>query len=482
MYNVDKLRYVVLDEADKLLNMGFQPQIQQVWDMLQNNKKPPQIALFTATMPTSLEAAANVWLTRPQKIRITTTQLMMDHDGSGDGNGINGSGHATSTNNGGGVISDTVTQIVHVCAQHKKPQKLQKHLASIKAESTNLRNPPRVLIFTNRIKTARFVFNEIKKSSFRVTILHGERSQEEREAALADFRSGKAQVLVATDVAARGLHIAGLPYVVNYDFPSNLETYVHRVGRTGRLAADGHAYSFLTREAAALAGPVLKLLQQHNSSSNSSGGVKKSQVVIDPNLVKLSEAYQIAYRKLAGGGDAEEEEKEKEKHDDVGHGDKEKKAKPSRDDILLELGMDGKRKKKRKVQQKKEVNEEDDDSRDDDDDDDEGKKVEPSMKKPTTKKSVPGNGNGTKKLLPGQLWRQQVGKASSSDNDEEDGDGDGDGSDVSGNGGDEEVLASKPMPVPITNKKKGKQQRKSLPGRLRKKLEAAKSKSTPKSK
>ena len=458
---------MVLDEADKLLNMGFQPQIQQVWDMLQNNKKPPQIALFTATMPRSLEAAANAWLTRPQKIHITTTQLMMGHDGGGDGNGSNGSDHPTSTNNGGGVISDTVTQIVHVCAQHKKAQKLQKHLASIKAESTNLRNPPRVLIFTNRIKTARFVFNEIKKTSFRVTILHGERSQEEREAALADFRSGKAQVLVATDVAARGLHIAGLPYVVNYDFPSNMETYVHRVGRTGRLAADGHAYSFLTREAAALAGPVLKLLQQHNSSK-SAGGVKKSQVVIDPNLVKLSEAYQIAYRKLAGGGDAEEEQ------DAVGHEDKGKKAKPSRDDIFSELGMDGKRNKKRKVQQKKEVNE--DEEEEEEDDEDERKEVEPSMKTTTTKRSVAGNGDGTKKLLPGQLWRRQVGKASSSDNDEED--GDSDGSDVSG---DEEVPASKPMPVPITNKKKVTQQRKSLPGRLRKKLAAAKYKSKPKS-
>ena len=81
-----------------------------------------------------------------------------------------------------------------------------------------------------------------------------------QEAMLA-FRSGKAQVLVATDVAARGLHIRGLPYVVNYDFPSNLEQYIHRAGRTGRLAADGHCYSFFTRNLAALAQPLLGLLQ-----------------------------------------------------------------------------------------------------------------------------------------------------------------------------------------------------------------------------
>lgn len=79
--------------------------------------------------------------------------------------------------------------------------------------------------------------------------------------ALFDFRSGKVQVLVATDVAARGLHIRGLPYIVNYDFPTRLEPYVHRVGRTGRLASSGHAFSFFTRNLAPLAQPLLALLQ-----------------------------------------------------------------------------------------------------------------------------------------------------------------------------------------------------------------------------
>ena len=83
------------------------------------------------------------------------------------------------------------------------------------------------------------------------------------QAALAEFRSGKAQVLVSTDVAARGLHIRGLPYVVNYDFPSTMESYIHRAGRTGRLAAHGHAYSFFARSLAPLASPLIRLLQVH---------------------------------------------------------------------------------------------------------------------------------------------------------------------------------------------------------------------------
>ena len=84
---------------------------------------------------------------------------------------------------------------------------------------------------------------------------------ERLQEAMRDFRSGKAQVLVATDVASRGLHIRGLPYIVSYDFPSRLDTYVHRVGRTGRLAASGHAFSFFTRNLAPLAAPLTLLLQ-----------------------------------------------------------------------------------------------------------------------------------------------------------------------------------------------------------------------------
>lgn len=85
------------------------------------------------------------------------------------------------------------------------------------------------------------------KDDLKVVMLHGKRTQEERNQAIQDFKAGKCQVLIATDVASRGLHIRNLPYIVNYDFPSRLETYIHRVGRTGRLAAYGHAYSFFTR-------------------------------------------------------------------------------------------------------------------------------------------------------------------------------------------------------------------------------------------
>eukprot|EP00884_Botryococcus_braunii_P012932 jgi/Botrbrau1/2163/Bobra.101_2s0004.1 len=213
-----------------------------------------QVGLFTATMPADVAQVAKSWLRRPKTIRAALENTS---------------------------ISSTVVQVVQVCAEPKKPAKLLKHLSLIKESAVGQRNFPRVLVFANKVKTVRFVHETLEEAGYKVVMLHGERSQPEREEALQAFRAGKAQIMVATDVASRGLHIRNLPYVVNYDFPSRLETYTHRVGRTGRLSATGHAFSFFTRNLAPLAPPLLSLLQEHDQS-------------VDPNLVRLAEAYQQA--------------------------------------------------------------------------------------------------------------------------------------------------------------------------------------------
>ncbi|GIL49526.1 hypothetical protein Vafri_5852 [Volvox africanus] len=300
------VRYLVLDEADKMLSLGFKPQLDRLYDMLlkshdeaattaaaaaaaaTRNKKVakaktaqetaslpswanaagagtrPQVLLFSATMPETVTAAAAQWLRRPEMVSVNSS--------------------------GANAISRTVTQVVQVCADHKKPEKLLKHLSRVR-ESTppGCRNPHRVLVFANRVKTVRFLTTTLSREGYKVAQLHGQRSQAERNQAVADFRSGKAQVLVATDVAARGLNIRALPYVVNYDFPSRLETYVHRVGRTGRLAAYGHAYSFFSRNLAPLAPPLLELLRAHDQA-------------VDPNLMALAAAWKLAEEKLGGKG------------------------------------------------------------------------------------------------------------------------------------------------------------------------------------
>lgn len=258
-----------------MLSLGFLPQIEQIREYITKTRpfpwKLPQIGLFTATMQGDVIEIAREWLNTPQFITL---------DESREPN--------TSTHKDSGAstaISTTVVQIAQVCAEHKKPGKLLKHLEGIKEANKGQRHAPRVLIFANRIKSVRFIHKKLLGAGYRASQLHGERSQDERDTALRDFRGGKTQILVASDVAARGLDIHNLPYVVNYDFPANLETYIHRVGRTGRLHANGHAYSFLTRELAPVAQPLIELLEKHGQS-------------IDPNLVKLAEAYAVATEKL----------------------------------------------------------------------------------------------------------------------------------------------------------------------------------------
>ena len=238
-----------------------------------------QVGLYSATCPASVSNMIKTWCPKAKEINMSNIQESRDHIKERK------DGHDK-----GARISESVVQVVHVCAEHKKLFKLRKHLKNIDECSRDERHKPRVLIFANRIKTVQYVAKELEGDGRKVVELHGDKLQEERERAVNDFKSGKMNILVASDVAARGLHIKNLQYVVNFDFPSNLETYIHRVGRTGRVGAKGHAYSFLTRSMASLAPPLLRLLESH-------------QQEIDPNLAKLAEAYAIAAQKLKESGE-----------------------------------------------------------------------------------------------------------------------------------------------------------------------------------
>ena len=271
----------MLDEADKMLSLGFADQLERIRGALGDGAR---VGLFSATDPPGVRAISQVWAKAPTVIRGVKEKKKTDSKGEGaadDGDEDEGSNR----------ISERVVQVVHVCADHKKFIKLSKHLSSIEKlyKEQKQRHKPRVLIFCNRIATVRNVAKQLQEQDKSVAQLHGDLSQLDRDAAVRDFKGGKHNILVATDVAARGLHVKHLAYVVNYDFPSNLETYVHRVGRTGRVTAEGHAYSFLTRAMAPLAAPLIHLLQCHQQS-------------VDPNLVKLAGAYKIVQQKLKEEG------------------------------------------------------------------------------------------------------------------------------------------------------------------------------------
>jgi superfamily II DNA/RNA helicase len=262
-----------------MLSLGFSDQLEKI----RKNLNPNVVAgLFSATDPPGVKEMSRVWSSNPTVIRGEKARQHASN-GLSDG-GCTASDDAEANNR----ISDNVVQVVHVCADHKKMSKLLKHLNNVEKmyKEQNQRHKPRIVVFCNRIKTVRQVAKELREQhAKKVAEIHGDRSQEEREAAVRDFKGGKFNILVASDVAARGLHVKNLSYVVNYDFPSNLETYVHRVGRTGRVDDEGHAFSFLTRRLAPLAAPLIQLLESHKQA-------------VDPNLVKLAESYKIIQEKL----------------------------------------------------------------------------------------------------------------------------------------------------------------------------------------
>jgi len=224
--NLKRVTYLCLDEADRMLDMGFEPQVRKICSQIRPDR---QTLMWSATWPQEVRRlATDLCREAPIHICVGGEQMKACHN---------------------------IRQYVEVCEDRDKHQRLRKLMERIMDGS-------KILIFVETKRGADNLTREMRTMGWPALSIHGDKEQKERDWVLQEFRDGKNPILIATDVAARGLDVKEIKYVINYDFPGQIEDYIHRIGRTGRAGSTGSAYSFFTPNKSKCAGDLIKVLQE----------------------------------------------------------------------------------------------------------------------------------------------------------------------------------------------------------------------------
>jgi len=247
--DLSKVSQLVLDEGDRMLDMGFEEDVRFIIGQCVHKDEGRQTAMFSATWPAVIQKIAGEYMVNPVRVYVGFEAIV----GS---NGVDSVDDSLSANK-------RVTQIVEVIEDRARGARLRQLLTQY-AKNHSKKNPYRVLIFALYKKEAARLEGDLSRAGYGglVTSIHGDKAQEARTRALAQFKSGECPLLVATDVAARGLDIPNVELVINHTFPLTIEDYVHRIGRTGRAGKTGISYTLFQPSDKSHAGELQQVMKQ----------------------------------------------------------------------------------------------------------------------------------------------------------------------------------------------------------------------------